>query len=152
MREKIRRWLYDIEKFIDLQKYISIDAEGIDEELKNRIVEMENLAENLAKKMQLQYAAQFEEQKKRNFSVWLSRDLNGDVLESLSADCCLDKEYRSRIAIDYNDPGYDNDAYAAAITIWHHHGTFFKRFGTLFDAAKNDLEKEIEEMLKNLLD
>lgn len=152
MREKIKRWFYDIEKSIDPQKYISVEAEDIDERLKKTIVEMEDYAQNLAKKFQIQYAAQFEEQKKRNFSIWISRDLNGDVLEELTSCNCLENEYRSQIAVDYNDPADDNDNYAATITLWHCHGSCFKKFGTLFNAAEHDLEKEIKEKLGDLLD
>jgi hypothetical protein len=151
VHDKIRKWLYDFEKSNDLQKYTAVAADDINEKIKNKIFELEELGGILAKELQNQYEDKFEEQGKRNFSIWVSRDLNGDVTDSLTADSCLEKEYRSQIAIDYNDPGDDNDFYAATLTLWHYHRGYFKNFGTLYEAAENDLEKDIKETLKNLL-
>lgn len=151
MGDEIIRWFYGVDKSDHSQKYITIALDQINEALKNKIIELESQAETMAKKFQYRYAAQFEAQKKRNFTVWVSRDIDGDEISTLTADCCLEKEYRSQLAINYNDPAEDNDFYEATITLWHYQRGFFRSSASLYDAAKNDLEKELEDTLERLL-
>lgn len=152
MRDEIRRWFYGLTKSNDPNKYISVDEHEINDEIKNEVIQLEDLAGKLAEKLQSHYEMQFEEQKKRNFSIWVSRDLDGDEIGSLTADCCLEKEYRSQLAINYNDPAEDNDFYEATITLWHYQRGFLKSFAFLYDATRNNLEKDIEDTLTNLLE
>ncbi|OAH59211.1 MULTISPECIES: hypothetical protein [Bacillaceae] len=44
----------------------------------------------------------------------------GDEIEGLTSEKCLEKEYRSQIAIDYDGPKFDEDFYAATIELWHY--------------------------------
>lgn len=133
------------------QKYLTIASKGINEELKNKVMELESLAETVAEQFQIRYADRFEAQKKRNFSIWVSRDLDGDEISTLTADCCLEKEYRSQLAVNYNDPGEDNDFYEATIPLWHYQNGFLKKHASLYNAEKFELAKDLENTLERLL-
>lgn len=75
------------------------------------------------------------------------------MLSDLTAERCLEKEYRSRITINYGTvTAYDEDLDAFTIDLWYYYGGYIRTgCGTLFDLNNNDLEKEIEEMLIFLL-
>jgi len=149
--DDIIKGFYGADKSSLLNKYMTIAPEGINEDVKNKVMELEILAGALAERFQARYVKQFEAQKKRNFSVWVSRDLDGDEISTLTADCCLQKEYRSQLAINYNDPAEDNDFYEATITLWHYQKGFFKNYASLYDAEKYDLAIDLEHALERLL-
>ncbi|MCP2036423.1 hypothetical protein L1279_003465 [Planomicrobium sp. HSC-17F08] len=151
MGDGIIRQFNGINKSGNVEKYLTIASKGINEEIKNKVMELESLAERLAEQFHIHYADQFEAQKKRNFSIWVSRDLDGDEISTLTADCCLEKEYRSQLAVNYNDPGEDNDFYEATITLWHYRKGFFRSSAFLYNTAKYDLEKDLEAALEHLL-
>ncbi|WKA49667.1 hypothetical protein QWY22_12225 [Planococcus liqunii] len=151
MGDDILKWLYGTEKSGLLNKYTTIASEEINEDVKNKVMELESLAETLAEQFQIRYADKFEAQKKRNLSVWVSRDLDGDEISSLTADCCLEKEYRSQLAVNYHDPAEDNDFYEATIPLWHYKRGFFRNSAVLYDESKNELKKDIEHTLERLL-
>lgn len=123
----------------------------INEELKRNIVELERLGEEWGKVLQRKFADVFESQGKQNLRIWICRDIDGDEIEDLTSEKCLEKEYRSQIAIDYDGPKFDDDFYADTIELWYYFGGYFKGSGTLYDLSKNDLETDIEKTLKTLL-
>ncbi|AQQ53218.1 hypothetical protein [Planococcus lenghuensis] len=131
--------------------YVFIPETEINEKLKRNVVELERVAGELAKSLQIKYVKEFENQGKLNLRIWVSRDIDGDEEEDLTSERCLEKEYRSQIAIDYDGPKYDDDFYARTFGLWYYFGGYFKGSGTLYDLTKNDLEADIEEILKNLL-
>lgn len=151
MGDDIIKGFFGADKSSLPNKYMIIAPEGINEDVKNKVMELEILAGALAEHFQARYADQFEAQKKRNFSVWVTRDLDGDEISTLTADCCLEKEYRSQLAVNYNDPAEDNDFYEATITLWHYRRGFFRNSAALYDESKNDLEEDLENTLKRLL-
>ena len=133
------------------EPYVFIPEIEINEELKRNIVELERLAGELARSLQIKYAKEYENQGKLNLRVWVCRDIDGDEEEDLTSERCLEKEYRSQLAIDYDGPKYDDDFYAHTFGLWYYFGGYFKGSGTLYDLTKSDLEADIEENLKNLL-
>lgn len=132
-------------------RYVFIPETEINEELKRNIIELEKLADQVAKILQIKYTKEFENQAKLNLRIWVCRDIDGDREEDLTSERCLEKEYRSQIAIDYDGPKYDDDFYASTFGLWYYFGGYFKGSGTLYDLSENDLEADIEESLKSLL-
>lgn len=133
--------------------YLHILEKDINLELKQKIYALEGLGEVVAEKLQRKYTDVFGSQGKRNLSIKICRDIDGDVLSDLTADRCLEKEYRSQITINYGTvTAYDEDLDTFTIDLWYYYGGFKGTGrGTLFDVKNNDLEKEIEEMLIYLL-
>ncbi|MDO7346550.1 hypothetical protein [Bacillus stercoris] len=130
--------------------YIQIPEKDINQVLKQVIFELESLGEAVSVKLQNKYAGVFEAQGKPNLSIKVCRDIDGDVINDLTAERCLEKEYRSQITINYYQPAkaYDEDLDCFTIDLWYYYGGFVgSGCGTLFDLNNNDLEKEIEEML-----
>ncbi|KFF56335.1 hypothetical protein CM50_10385 [Bacillus subtilis] len=130
--------------------YIQIPEKDINQVLKQVIFELESLGEAVSEKLQNKYAGVFEAQGKPNLSIKVCRDIDGDVINDLTAERCLEKEYRSQITINYYQPAkaYDEDLDCFTIDLWYYYGGFVgSGCGTLFDLNNNDLEKEIEEML-----
>lgn len=67
----------------------------------------------------------FGSQGKRNLSIKICRDIDGDVLSDLTAERCLEKEYRSQITINYGTvAAYDEDLDAFTIDLWYYYGGF----------------------------
>src|SRR4051794_39136299 len=111
-------------------KYVSIPESEINEELKRSIVELERLGEQYSKVLQSKYKNVFENHGKHNLRIWICRDIDGDEMEELTSGSCLEKEYRSQIAIDYDGPKFDDDWYADTIELWYYFGGYFKGLGT----------------------
>jgi hypothetical protein len=132
--------------------YLSVLESEMNEELKRKIVELESLGEQLGKVLQRKYASVFESQGKQNLRIWVCRDIDGDENENLTTEQCFEKEYRSQLVIDYDGPKFEGDEfYAYYIELWYYFGGYFRGSGTLYDFSNNDLETEIEEALKMLL-
>ncbi|MGF9966913.1 hypothetical protein [Bacillus rhizoplanae] len=129
--------------------YLSFPESEMNEELKRKIVELESLGKQLGKVLQRKYASVFESQGKQNLRIWVCRDIDGDENENLTTEQCFEKEYRSQLVIDYD--GHNHDFYAYYIELWYYFGGYFRGSGTLYDFSNNDLETEIEEALKMLL-
>ncbi|MCY8571312.1 hypothetical protein [Bacillus haynesii] len=146
----LRLFKKDEQNEID-EKYIFVRESEINEELKRNIVELERLSEEWGKVLQKKYTKEFEKQGKYNLRIWICRDIDGDEIKDITSDKCLEKEYRSQIAIDYDGPKFDDDFYANTIELWYYFGGYFKGSGTLYDLSKNNLEIDIEEALKMLL-
>lgn len=151
MLDKFRRLCKKGEKNEIDEKYVFVSEIEINEVLKRNIVELEKLGEEWGKVLQRKYVDVFERQGKRNLRIWICRDIDGDEIVELTSEKCLEKEYRSQIAIDYDGPKFDDDFYAGTIELWYYFGGYFKGSGTLYDLSKNDLETEIEKTLKTLL-
>ncbi|MGP1908005.1 hypothetical protein ACTSEZ_07520 [Metabacillus sp. JX24] len=150
MLEKLRRFFMKQRQNEMDEKYISVSENEINEELQRIIGELERIAEEISKVLKIKYSRIFENQGKKNLRIWICRDIDGDEIDDITAEKCLEKEYRSQIAINYDGPEFDNDFYAA-IELWYYFGGYFKGSGTLYDLSKNDLENDIEETLKTLL-
>lgn len=134
--------------------YLQIPEKDINLELKQKIFELESLGEVVSKKLQNKYIDVFEAQGKPNLTIKICRDIDGDELNDLTAERCLEKEYRSQIAINFYQPAkaYDEDLDCITMDLWYYYGGFVgSGCGTLFDLNNNDLEKEIEEVLIFLL-
>ncbi|MEC1392500.1 hypothetical protein P9D26_03965 [Bacillus velezensis] len=135
--------------------YIRIIEKDINLELKQRIFKLESLGEAVSKKLQDKYKDVFEAEGKQKLSIKICRDIDGDVLNDLTAERCLEKEYRSQITINYHQPAkeaYDEYLDCFTLDLWYYYGGFKGTgCGTLFDLNNNDLEKEIEETLLFLL-
>ncbi|MCM3791115.1 hypothetical protein M3221_22515 [Domibacillus indicus] len=151
MLDKFRRLFKKDEQNKLYDKYILIPKSEINKELKRKIIELEKLGEECSKVLQRKYENVFEIQGKNNLIIWIGRDIDGDEIKGLTSEKCLEKEYRSQIAIDYDGPKFDDDFYADTIGLWYYFGGYSKGSGTLYDLSKNDLETDIEEALKTLL-
>ncbi|MDR4927751.1 hypothetical protein [Peribacillus simplex] len=133
---------------------VCVPESEINEELKRKIVQLESFGEQLGKVLQKKYEDVFESQGKQNLRIWVCRDIDGDEKDDLTSEKCFEKEYRSQIVIDFDGPKFEGDEfYAYYIELWYYYGGFFKGSGsgTLYDLSNNDLETEIEEGLKILL-
>ncbi|MGG3452312.1 hypothetical protein ABER98_21175 [Domibacillus aminovorans] len=151
MFDKFRRLFKKDEQNETDDRYALVSESEINEELKRNIVELEKLGEEWSEVLQRKYVNEFESQEKQNLRVWVCRDIDGDEIEGLTSEKCLEKEYRSQIAIDYDGPKFDEDFYANTIELWYYFGGYVKGSGTLYDLSKNDLEVDIEKSLKALL-
>ncbi|MEC0343877.1 hypothetical protein [Peribacillus frigoritolerans] len=150
MIDKIRR-LFKKEALneVDEERYVFIP---VNEELKRNIIELEGLGEELGKVLQRKYANKFESKGKQNLRIWICRDVDGDEITDITSEKCLELEYRSQIAIDYNGPKYDEDFYADTIELWHFSDVIKgEAFGTIYNLTKCNLETEIEATLIKLL-
>ncbi|MBJ7896501.1 hypothetical protein [Bacillus atrophaeus] len=135
------------------ESYLQIPEKNLNLELKQKIIALEGLAEVIAEELQNKYTDAFEIQGKQKLSIKICRDIDGDILSDLTAERCLEKEYRSQITINYGTViDYDEDLDGFTIDLWYYYGGYKGTgCGTLFDLNNNDLEKEIEEALIFLL-
>ncbi|MBT2616254.1 MULTISPECIES: hypothetical protein [unclassified Bacillus (in: firmicutes)] len=150
MIDKIRR-LFKKEELneVDEERYVFVP---VNEELQRNIIELEGLGEELGKVLQRKYANKFESKGKQDLRIWICRDIDGDEITDITSEKCLELEYRSQIAIDYNRPQYDEDFYADTIELWHFSDVIKgEAFGTIYNLTKCNLETEIEDVLKILL-
>lgn len=83
------------------------------------------------------YIKEFELQGKQNLRIWVCGDIDGDEIEGLTSEKCLETECRSQIAIDYEDPKMDEDFYADTIDLWYYFGGYLNSSGTLYNISKN---------------
>lgn len=134
--------------------YIQIPEKDFNLELKQMIFQLESLVEAVSEKLQNKYIDVFEAQGKPNLSIKVCRDIDGDIINDLTAERCLEKEYRSQITMNYYQTAkaYDEDIDYCTMDLWYYYGGYKGTgYGTLFDLNNNDLEKEIEETLIFLL-
>lgn len=132
-------------------KCILVPESEINETLKRDIVKLEEVGETYCKSLQHKYRSKFERDGKQNLKVWVCRDIDGDQLPNLSSKQCLEKEYRSQVAINFDGFTDEEDAYVHYIQLWYYFSGYFKGTGTLYDLSKNRLEADIEEKLEELL-
>ncbi|MYL65478.1 hypothetical protein GLW07_19140 [Bacillus hwajinpoensis] len=132
--------------------YVEVPQSDIREELKKYIIELEQLAIKLCTDLQRDYVKCFDERGKKNLKLWVARDIDGDELEKLTYERCLEKEYRSQIVIDYNGPKLNEEFYAETFELWYYFGDCKKGTGTLYDLKNNDLKSSLQKILQELLD
>lgn len=136
----------------DIDRYLSIPYNEINKDLKERIMELEKRGEEWSKTLQGKYTNEFRSQGKQNLKIWVCRDIDGDQLEDLTSEYCLEKEYRSQIAIDFDDQTSErDDFYVHYINLWYYFGGHIKGSGTLYNVSKRSIELDIEEALKYFL-
>jgi len=130
-------------------KYIGVQE--INEDLKTHILQLEELGEKYSKVLQDEYKSKFECNGKENLKIWVCRDIDGDQIPYLSSDQCLEGEYRSRVAINFDGFTDEEDAYAYYIQLWYYFSGGRKGIGTLYDSSKHDLEADIKDRLEIVL-
>jgi hypothetical protein len=135
----------------DDNKHVPIPESHINEDLKVEITNLEKLADKHALTLQEEYKDAFALNNKQNLKIWVCRDIDGDELAYLSYNNSLEKEYRSRVVIDYDGAKYDEEFYAYDMYLWYYYTGYFKGSGTLYNYKEYDLHKEIESALKELL-
>ncbi|KOP73883.1 hypothetical protein CN367_14700 [Priestia megaterium] len=154
MFDKLKKLFMDKQDQEADDKYILVPESEINETLKRDIVKLEEVGEAYCKSLQHKYRSKFERDGKQNLKIWVCRDIDGDQLPNLSSEQCLEKEYRSQIAINFDGFTDEEDAYVYYIQLWYYFGGYFKGSGTLYDLSKNyldaDIEEKIEEILKQL--
>ncbi|AJI20929.1 hypothetical protein H8R29_08240 [Priestia megaterium] len=151
MFDKLKKLFMDKQDQEADDKYILVPESEINETLKRDIVKLEEVGEAYCKSLQHKYRSEFERDGKQNLKIWVCRDIDGDQLPNLSSKQCLEKEYRSQIAINFDGFTDEEDAYVYYIQLWYYVGGYFKGTGTLYDLSKNHLEADIEEKLEELL-
>ncbi|MEJ9305093.1 hypothetical protein ABEW33_21140 [Priestia megaterium] len=151
MFDKLKKLFMDKQDQEADDKYILVPESEINETLKRDIVKLEEVGEACCKSLQHKYRSKFERDGKQNLKIWVCRDIDGDQLPNLSSKQCLEKEYRSQIAINFDGFTDEEDAYVYYIQLWYYFGGYFKGTGTLYDLSKNHLEADIEEKLEELL-
>ncbi|MED4025579.1 hypothetical protein P4672_04885 [Priestia megaterium] len=151
MFDKLKKLFMDEQDQEADDKYILVPESEINETLKRDIVKLEEVGEAYCKSLQHKYRSKFERDGKQNLKVWVCRDIDGDQLPNLSSEQCLEKEYRSQVAINFDGFTDEEDAYVHYIQLWYYFSGYFKGTGTLYDLSKNRLEADIEEKLEELL-
>ncbi|PFO15838.1 hypothetical protein COJ70_20685 [Priestia megaterium] len=151
MFDKLKKLFMDKQDQEADDKYILVPESEINETLKRDIVKLEEVGEAYCKSLQHKYRSKFERDGKQNLKVWVCRDIDGDQLPNLSSKQCLEKEYRSQVAINFDGFTDEEDAYVHYIQLWYYFSGYFKGTGTLYDLSKNRLEADIEEKLEELL-
>ncbi|WP_461672959.1 hypothetical protein [Priestia megaterium] len=151
MFDKLKKLFMDKQDQETNDKYILVPESEINENLKREIVKLEEVGEAYSKSLQHKYRNKFEHDGKQNLKIWVSRDIDGDQLPNLSSEQCLEKEYRSQVAINFDGFTDEEDAYVYYIQLWYYFGGYFKGSGTLYDLSKNYLEADIEEKIEEIL-
>lgn len=151
MFDKLKKLFIDKQDQETDDKYILVPESEINENLKRDIVKLEEIGEAYCKSLQHKYRNKFVLDGKQNLKIWVCRDIDGDQLPNLSSEQCLEKEYRSQVAINFDGFTGEEDAYVHYIQLWYYFGGYFKGTGTLYDLSKNHLEADIEEKLEEIL-
>ncbi|MED3870417.1 hypothetical protein P4574_15595, partial [Priestia megaterium] len=102
MFDKLKKLFMDKQDQEADDKYILVPESEINETLKRDIVKLEEVGETYCKSLQHKYRSKFERDGKQNLKVWVCRDIDGDQLPNLSSKQCLEKEYRSQVAINFD--------------------------------------------------
>ncbi|MDM5188174.1 hypothetical protein QUF99_12870 [Bacillus sp. DX4.1] len=111
---------------------------------------MERISEGLCNKYQEIYKEVFEKSGKENLRLWITRDIDGDYLEPITSNKCLEYEYRSEIRFEYDG---SKTWEVCTIHLWYYYQGYFRNnsVGTLYNGTIEQLEKEIAETLEQLL-
>jgi hypothetical protein len=149
--DKLKKLFIDKQDHETNDKYISVPESAINENFKKDIVKLEEIGEAYCKSLQQKYNSKFERYGKQNLKIWVCRDIDGDQLPNLRSEQCLEKEYRSQVAINFDGFTDEEDAYVHYIQLWYYFGGYFKGTGALYDLSKNHLEADIEEKLEEIL-
>jgi actin-related protein len=150
--DKLKKLFMDKKDQETDDKYILVPESEMNENLKRDIVKLEEVGDAYSENLQHKYKNKFERDGKQNLKIWVCRDIDGDQLPNLSSEQCLEKEYRSQVAINFDGFTDEEDAYVHYIQLWYYFSGYFKGTGTLYDLSKNHLEADIEEKLKGILE
>ncbi|MEH6985793.1 hypothetical protein, partial [Priestia megaterium] len=151
MFDKLKKLFMDKQDQEADDKYILVPESEINETLKRDIVKLEEIGEAYCKSLQHKYRSKFERDGKQNLKIWVCRDIDGDQLPNLSSKQCLEKEYRSQVAINFDGFTDEEDAYVYYIQLWYYFSGGRKGVGSLYDSLKYDLETDIKDRLDELL-
>ncbi|MCG0050783.1 hypothetical protein [Priestia aryabhattai] len=132
-------------------KYVEVPANEINEDLKIHIIALEKLGEKYSEVIEKEYTSKFECKGKKNLKIWVCRDIDGDQLPDLTSNHCLEDEYRSQVAINFDGFTDEEDAYVYYIQLWSYFSGGRKGIGALYDSSKYDLETNIKENLEVIL-
>ena len=132
-------------------KYVEVPANEINEDLKSHIIALEKLGEKYSEVIEKEYTSKFECNGKKNLKIWVCRDIDGDHLPDLTSNQCLEGEYRSQVAINFDGFTDEEDAYVYYIQLWYYFSGGRKSIGTLYDLSKCDLEANIKDQLEVIL-
>lgn len=133
-------------------QYVEIPDTAFDENLKREIQKLESYAEELARSLQKKYSKEFEKKNRKNLKVYLERNIDGDEIEGISSDNAFEKEYRSVLAMEYDGFEDDEQYEDIDISLWYYFGGYRHGTGGLYKLAQDNLEIEMEEALKELLE
>lgn len=131
--------------------YVGIPDTAFDEKLKREIQEVEAYAEEVAKSLQKIYSKEFEKKNRKNLKIYLERNIDGDEVEGISSDNAFEKEYRSFLAVEYDDFDDDEQYEDIDVPLWYYFGGYRHGTGTLYKLTQDNLKREMEETLKELL-
>lgn len=92
-------------------EYVKVPANEINEDLKSHVIALEKLGEKYSEVIQKEYTSKFECNGKKNLKIWICRDIDGDQLPELTSNHCLEVEYRSQVAINFEGFTDEEDAY-----------------------------------------
>lgn len=81
----------------------------------------------------------------------MDRKIDGDEVEGMSSDNAFEKEYRSILAVEYNDFEDDEQYEDIDISLWYYFRGYRRGSGTLYKLTQENLEIEMETALKELL-
>ncbi|ADY22272.1 hypothetical protein P4U05_05110 [Bacillus paranthracis] len=131
-------------------QYLEIKNEQINEQLKQKIMELENLSEDICSKYQKIYEERFVQKGKLNLKLSIIRDIDGDELEELTSNNCLEYEYRSEINFECDALKTEE---VCTILLWYYYKGYRKssNIGTLYSGTINELEEEVKTILEELL-
>ena len=104
--------------------YVGIPDTDFDEKLKKEIRALENYAEEVAETLQKKYTEEFKKKNRINLKVYLDRNIDGDEVEDISSDNAFEKEYRSILAVEYNDFEGDEQYEDIDISLWYYFGGY----------------------------
>lgn len=132
-------------------EYVKVPAKEISEDLKSHIIALEKLGGKYSEVIEKEYASKFECNGKKNLKIWVYRDIDGDQLPELTSNHCLEGEYRSQVAINFDGFTDEEDAHVYYIQLWYYFSGGRKGIGTLYDLSKCDLEAHIKNQLEVIL-
>ncbi|PFR80959.1 hypothetical protein CN936_26330 [Bacillus cereus] len=132
------------------EQYLEIKNEQINEQLKQKIMELESISEDICSKYQKIYEERFAQKGKLNLKQSIKRDIDGDELEELTSKNCLEYEYRSEINFEYDA---SKSWEVCTISLWYYYQGYRKSssIGTLYSGTINELEEEVKATLEELL-
>ena len=85
-------------------------------------------------------------EERKNVVLWISRDIDGEELEKLTYENCLEIEYRSQIASDYGGPKFNEEFYAETIELLYNFGSYIEITGKIYHLKNKDLKLVLEKI------
>ena len=135
------------------EKYQLVLEREFNQNLKDKIYSIEKSAEEIGLELQREYQPIFNNNKE-NLSIFVRRDIDGDVDSHLTSKQAFCKEYRSELVISFKDPNIgtdEEDLYIPPILLWYYYGGYKKGNGTLYNSSVTELKNEVILTLENRL-